>query len=43
VILALSDPRLRQRLHEQRRRMAADVRSKSKGLDRKLKELLKSS
>jgi phosphoribosylaminoimidazole carboxylase PurE protein len=43
VILALSDPRLRRRLQEQRRRMAADVRSKSKGLDRKLKELLKSS
>jgi phosphoribosylamine--glycine ligase len=43
TILALGDARLRQRLREKRRRMAAEVRLKSKGLDRKLQDLLRSS
>ncbi len=41
AILALSDSRLRLRLSEKRRRMAADVRAKSKDLREKLRELLK--
>jgi phosphoribosylaminoimidazole carboxylase PurE protein len=42
AILSLTDPQLRLRLQGNRRRMAADVRLKSKGLDRKLRALLKS-
>ena len=41
AILALADPQLRLRLRDKRHRMAADVRLKSKGLDRKLRALLK--
>jgi phosphoribosylaminoimidazole carboxylase PurE protein len=41
AILALADPQLRLRLRDKRRRMAVDVRLKSKGLDRRLRALLK--
>jgi len=39
-ILASTDPALRRRVVERRRRMAASVLEKSKGLERKLRELL---
>jgi phosphoribosylcarboxyaminoimidazole (NCAIR) mutase len=41
AMLALADPRLRQRLRDKRRSMAVDVRSSSKGLNRKLRQLLR--
>jgi phosphoribosylaminoimidazole carboxylase PurE protein len=40
AILGLTDPRLRLRLRDMRRSMAVDVRSKSKGLNRRLRALL---
>jgi phosphoribosylaminoimidazole carboxylase PurE protein len=39
-ILALADSRLQQRLVEKRRQMAADVQAKSKGLGRRIEQLL---
>ena len=41
AMLALTDPRLRRRLRDKRRSMAVDVRSSSKGLNRKLRQLLR--
>jgi phosphoribosylamine---glycine ligase len=41
AILALGNPRLRLRLSEKRRRMAAEVRAKSRDLRGKLRELLR--
>jgi phosphoribosylaminoimidazole carboxylase PurE protein len=43
AILSLTDSRLRLRLRDMRRSMAVDVRSKSKGLNRRLRALLEKS
>lgn len=42
AIIALGDPTLREKLHERRKRMAADVLAKGQDLPQRLQELLKS-